>query len=56
MTDALPDSVKEEAVKTIPLGTFGEVDDIANIAVYLASANARYITGQVICVDGGVAM
>ncbi len=56
MTDALPDSVKEEAVKTIPLGTFGEVDDIANMAVYLASDNARYITGQVICVDGGVAM
>ena len=56
MTDALPDSVKEEAVKTIPLGHFGEVEDIAEMAVYLASDRARYITGQVICVDGGVAI
>lgn len=56
MTDALPDSVKEEAVKQIPLGSFGEVEDIAEMAVFLASDRAKYITGQVICVDGGVAI
>ena len=56
MTDALPDSVKEEAVKQIPLGAFGEVEDIAEMAVFLASDKAKYITGQVFCVDGGVAI
>ena len=56
MTDKLPDSVKEEAVKQIPLGRFGEPEDIANMAVFLASDKAKYITGQVFCVDGGVAI
>ena len=54
MTDALPDSVKEEAVKQIPLGRFGEPEDIAQMAVFLASDKAGYITGQVISVDGGI--
>ncbi len=56
MTDVLPDSVKEAAVATIPLGRFGEVEDIAETVVFLASDKAKYITGQVICVDGGIAM
>ncbi|MCR5691195.1 MAG: 3-oxoacyl-[acyl-carrier-protein] reductase [Eubacterium sp.] len=56
MTDKLSDAVKEEAVKTIPLGEFGKPEDIAETAVFLASDLARYITGQVICVDGGIAM
>ena len=56
MTDVLSDSVKEAAVATIPLGRFGEVEDIAETVVFLASDKARYITGQVICVDGGIAM
>ena len=56
MTDKLNDAVKEAAVKTIPLGEFGKVEDIAETAVFLASDKARYITGQVICVDGGIAM
>lgn len=56
MTDVLSDSVKESAVATIPLGHFGEVDDIAETVVFLASDKAKYITGQVICVDGGIAM
>ncbi len=55
MTDALPDSVKEEAVGQIPLGRFGEPEDIAQMAVFLASDKAGYITGQIICVDGGIA-
>lgn len=56
MTDKLNDAVKEAAVKNIPLGEFGKVEDIAETAVFLASDKARYITGQVICVDGGIAM
>lgn len=56
MTDALSDSVKEAAVATIPLGRFGEVEDIAETVVFLASDKAKYITGQVICVDGGIAI
>lgn len=56
MTDKLSDLVKEEAVKTIPLGEFGKVEDIAEAVVFLASDRARYITGQVLCVDGGIAM
>lgn len=56
MTDVLSDSVKEAAVSTIPLGKFGQVEDIAEAVVFLASDKARYITGQVLCVDGGIAM
>lgn len=56
MTDKLPDSVKEEACKTIPLKEFGNVEDVAEAVVFLASDKARYITGQVLCVDGGIAM
>ncbi len=56
MTDALADSVKEEAVKQIPLGAFGKPEDVAHLAVFLASEQAGYITGQVIHVDGGMAM
>ena len=56
MTDVLSDSVKEAAVATIPLGRFGEVEDIAETVVFLASDKAKYITGQVICVDGGIAI
>lgn len=54
MTAALSDSVKEEAVKQIPLGRFGETEDIASLVVFLASSQADYITGQVINVDGGM--
>lgn len=56
MTDVLGDKVKEEALKQIPLGTFGKPEDIAHLAVFLASEQAEYITGQVIAVDGGMAM
>lgn len=56
MTDKLNDAVKEEAVKTIPLGEFGKAEDVAEAVVFLASDRARYITGQVLCVDGGIAM
>lgn len=56
MTDVLSDSVKEGALSQIPMKKFGEPDDIADMAVFLASDMARYVTGQVICVDGGMAM
>lgn len=56
MTEALSDSVKETAVSTIPLGKFGQVEDVADAVVFLASDHAKYITGQVLCVDGGIAM
>lgn len=56
MTEKLSESVREEAAKTIPFGEFGKVEDIAEAVVFLASDRARYITGQVLCVDGGIAM
>lgn len=56
MTDVLPDAAKEAAIGQIPLKKFGEVEDIAQTAVFLASDKANYITGQVIHVDGGMAM
>lgn len=54
MTSVLPDSVKENIISAIPLGRMGNVSDIADIAVFLASDAASYITGQVISVDGGM--
>lgn len=56
MTEVLSDAVKESAVAQIPLGKFGEMEDIAEMAAFLASDKAKYITGQVIHVDGGMAM
>lgn len=56
MTAVLSESVKAEAVKQIPLGSFGKPEDVAHLAVFLASDQAGYITGQVIAVDGGMAI
>jgi len=56
MTAALNDSVTDEMLKAIPLKRMGTGEDIANAVVFLASDMASYITGQVICVDGGMAM
>lgn len=56
MTDKLKDEIKELYVKEIPLGHFGEVEDIANLVAFLASDDAKYITGQVVNVDGGLVM
>ncbi len=56
MTAALPDEVRQEWVKRIPLRRGGTVEDIANTAVFLASDLSSYITGQVIQVDGGMNM
>ena len=56
MTDALPENVKEDMKRAIPLGRFGTTDDVANAVVFLASPEAGYITGQVIHVNGGMYM
>lgn len=56
MTQVLPAAVREQAVSQIPLGTFGAPEDIAETAAFLASEAAGYITGQILCVDGGMAM
>lgn len=56
MTDVLPDTVKENVTAQIPMKKFGSTKDIANVVAFLASDEAAYITGQVICVDGGMAM
>ncbi|MDO5395743.1 MAG: 3-oxoacyl-[acyl-carrier-protein] reductase, partial [Bacteroidales bacterium] len=54
MTAALPDNVREEWCKKIPLRRGGQVEDIANVATFLASDMSGYVTGQVIQVDGGM--
>lgn len=54
MTDVLSDSVKESILSEIPMNTLGEPEDIANIVAFLAGDGGRYITGQVIGVDGGM--
>jgi 3-oxoacyl-[acyl-carrier protein] reductase len=56
MTDVLNDQLKEGVLSKIPLGSFGQAQDIAAAAVFLASGEARYITGQVLAVDGGMVM
>ena len=56
MTDKLPEPVKEVAKQMIPLRRFGSVDDVAKAVGFLVSDEASYITGQVLCVDGGMAM
>ncbi len=54
MTQNIPDNIKDEAKKRIPLGCFGTPRDIANAVAFLASDEARYITGQYLNVDGGI--
>ncbi len=54
MTNALPEAVREEYIKNIPLKRGGTVDEIANTALYLASDLSSYVTGQVIAVNGGL--
>lgn len=54
MTEQLPDNLKENYLKQIPLNRFGQAEDVANLAVFLASDEANYITGQVISVNGGM--
>ena len=56
MTDVRSDTIRENINAQIPMRTFGETADVANLVAFLASDEAKYITGQVICVDGGMAI
>ncbi|MDA8632659.1 3-oxoacyl-[acyl-carrier-protein] reductase [Verrucomicrobiales bacterium] len=56
MTGELTEDVQDQIKSEIPLGHFGETSDIANATIFLASPDARYITGQVLTVDGGMVM
>ena len=56
MTKILSDDQKKKILSQIPLNKFGNVEDIANVALFLGSENSNYITGQVIHIDGGMAM
>lgn len=56
MTEVLSDKVKEKLLESVPLRKLGSPEDVANLAGFLASDNASYITGQVINVDGGMVM
>lgn len=56
MTAELPEKVRAEILAKIPLGSFGETTDVAELVLFLASPAARYITGQVIAIDGGMTM
>lgn len=56
MTNVLKEEIKNEMIKNIPLSAFGQPKDIANLVIFLASNKSDYITGQVIKVDGGMAI
>ncbi len=56
MTEKLPDAAKEKIAQAIPFGEMGNPEDVAEVVEFLASDKARYITGQVIRVDGGMSI
>lgn len=56
MTNGLSDQVKAQMLAQIPMGRAATPEEIANIVLFLASDQSSYMTGQVLCVDGGMAM
>lgn len=56
MTAALPEKARQELEKSIPMARLGQPEDVAALVAFLCSEEAGYITGQVICVDGGMAV
>jgi 3-oxoacyl-[acyl-carrier protein] reductase len=56
MTDALNDNQKHAILATVPMGRLGTGDEVAAAVVYLASAQASYVTGQTLHINGGMAM
>lgn len=56
MTAAMPEAAREAALRSIPLGRLGTAEDVARAVAFLASESAGYLTGQVLAVDGGMAM
>ena len=56
MTAALPESVRTALLGQIPLGRLGAAEEVAAAVAFFASEQAAYITGQLLCIDGGMAM
>ncbi|MDP4125675.1 MAG: 3-oxoacyl-[acyl-carrier-protein] reductase [Bacillota bacterium] len=56
MTETLPEEVQKEILHSIPLGRIGKPEDVAKVVRFLVSPEASYITGQTVCVDGGMEM
>ena len=56
MTDAIPEAAKAKLLEGIPFREMGQPEDVANLVAFLAGDESKYITGQVICVDGGMAI
>lgn len=56
LTGALPESIKEQILGQVPVGRFGELEEVAEVVAFLASDSAAYITGQTLAVDGGMVM
>ena len=56
MTDAIPEKIQTDLIGKIPMGRIGDPEDIANVVLFLVSEDSAYITGQVVCVDGGMTM
>ena len=56
MTDKLPEDIKKKMLEAIPLAKLGTPEDVANVCLFLASAESSYITGQTITIDGGMVM
>ena len=54
--DVLPQATKDRIMTWIPQGHFGEVDDVAHMVAFIASEKARYMTGQIVSIDGGMAI
>ena len=54
--DVLPQATKDRIMTWIPQGHFGEVDDVAHLVAFIASKKAKYMTGQIVSVDGGMAI
>jgi len=54
MTAALPEAVQKDYLAQIPAGRFGKPEEVAKLVAFLASEDAAYITGQTICIDGGL--
>ena len=56
MTRVLSEDVKNAILSQVPLGTFGQAEDVARAVAFFVAETSGYITGQVLCVDGGMAM